>query len=138
VEATQGDQRWRCLMFSSNTVTDVTHTVVLVRERRVPEYIHYIENALDRGFSMVQLFAQGNLWIAKSHRITEKLVNNGSVNVFECEVGKVSGDPNCPFIVITLVTSAKLPKTSKRVWDPSFIKVWAQKAQESHEAQENH
>lgn len=121
----------------SGPATDITiptvnlkFTTVYVSAKRVPEYVHYIRGALQRGNDFVHLFAQGALWIAKAHRITDRLVADGFVNVFGCDVGQEPGDRNFPFIVITLVTSEKLLGTSKNIWDPSQLLIWEQKAQE--------
>lgn len=106
---------------------ELKFTTVLVRYRRVSDYANYIRGSLERGHTIIHILAQGNLWITKAHRITEHVVQQGWVNVFNCEVGEEPDDTRCPFVVITLVSADKLSKTSPAVWSSDQIQVWERK-----------
>lgn len=109
-------------------------TIVGVSGKHESAYLGYIRSALGRGATIVHLVAEGNAWIAKSHRITNDLVSNGTANVFRCEVGEEPGTPSCPFSVITLATPEIIPNTSKKNWAPDQIEYWESKASEHRTA----
>lgn len=106
-------------------------SIVGIGAKRTPQYVGYINSAIKRRITMFHLLARGYARIAKAQLITKRLVEEGQVNVYRCDHDKYLWQgAEVPYMVVTLISSKMLARTSEDIWSPSHAGLWLERAAE--------